>query len=72
MLDAREISVNARPPGRGVPGRGFPNPAAGLARSRSGYGNTAAIYASLVIGAVNIGMTLVAIRRVDRLGRKPG
>lgn len=39
--------------------------------TEAGYGNTAAIYANLVIGAVNVGMTLVAIRLVDRLGRKP-
>jgi sugar porter (SP) family MFS transporter len=37
----------------------------------AGYGNTAAIYANLVIGAVNVGMTLVAIRLVDRVRRKP-
>ena len=54
-----------------MPGWGAPHPVAGLARSRSGYGNTAAIYVSLVIGAVNVGMTLVAIRLVDRVGRKP-
>lgn len=39
--------------------------------TEAGYGNTAAIYANLVIGAVNVGMTLVAIRLVDRVGRKP-
>jgi sugar porter (SP) family MFS transporter len=36
-----------------------------------GYGDEAAIYANLVIGALNVGMTVLAIRLVDRLGRKP-
>jgi sugar porter (SP) family MFS transporter len=36
-----------------------------------GYGSAAAIYANLVIGAVNVVMTLVAIRIIDRVGRKP-
>ena len=36
-----------------------------------GYGNAAAIYANLVIGAVNVLMTLVAIRIIDSTGRKP-
>jgi SP family sugar:H+ symporter-like MFS transporter len=36
-----------------------------------GYGNAAAIYANLIIGAVNVAMTLVAIRIIDRVGRKP-
>ncbi len=36
-----------------------------------GYGNAAAIYANLAIGAVNVLMTLVAIRIIDQRGRKP-
>jgi sugar porter (SP) family MFS transporter len=36
-----------------------------------GYGDEAAIYANIVIGVLNVAMTLLAIRLVDRLGRKP-
>ena len=36
-----------------------------------GYGAESAIYANLVIGVVNVGMTIIAIRIVDRVGRKP-
>lgn len=36
-----------------------------------GFGNAAAILANVGIGIVNVGMTLVAIRYVDRVGRKP-
>jgi len=36
-----------------------------------GYGSEAAIYANLVIGVLNVAMTVVAIRIIDRVGRKP-
>src|ERR671921_566030 len=36
-----------------------------------GYGDAAAIYANLIIGAVNVVMTLVAIRIIVSTGRKP-
>jgi sugar porter (SP) family MFS transporter len=36
-----------------------------------GFGNAAAILANVGIGVVNVGMTLVAIKYVDRVGRKP-
>jgi sugar porter (SP) family MFS transporter len=36
-----------------------------------GFGDEAAIYANLVIGVLNVGMTVLAIRLVDRVGRKP-
>lgn len=36
-----------------------------------GYSDTAAIYANIVIGVLNVAMTVVAIRIVDRVGRKP-
>jgi SP family sugar:H+ symporter-like MFS transporter len=36
-----------------------------------GYGAEAAIYANLVIGTLNVVATIVAIRIVDRVGRKP-
>jgi MFS transporter, SP family, sugar:H+ symporter len=36
-----------------------------------GYGKTSAIYANLVIGVVNVAMTIIAIRLIDRAGRKP-
>jgi len=36
-----------------------------------GFGKESAIYANLVIGVVNVVMTIIAIRIVDRVGRKP-
>jgi sugar porter (SP) family MFS transporter len=36
-----------------------------------GFGKTSAIYANLIIGVVNVLMTVVAIRIIDRVGRKP-
>jgi sugar porter (SP) family MFS transporter len=37
----------------------------------AGLGNSAALLANVVIGAVNVGMTIVAIRLLDRTGRRP-
>jgi sugar porter (SP) family MFS transporter len=36
-----------------------------------GFAKTTAIYANLVIGVVNVLMTIIAIRIIDRVGRKP-
>jgi sugar porter (SP) family MFS transporter len=36
-----------------------------------GYGAESAIYANIVIGVVNLVLTLLAIRLIDRIGRKP-
>jgi sugar porter (SP) family MFS transporter len=36
-----------------------------------GFGKTSAIYANLIIGVINVLMTVIAIRIVDRVGRKP-
>jgi sugar porter (SP) family MFS transporter len=36
-----------------------------------GFGKESAIYANLIIGTVNVAMTIIAIRIVDRVGRKP-
>jgi MFS transporter, SP family, sugar:H+ symporter len=39
--------------------------------TNAGFGSSAAIYANLVIGTLNVVATVVAIRLVDRVGRKP-
>jgi SP family sugar:H+ symporter-like MFS transporter len=36
-----------------------------------GFGKTSAIYLNLVIGVVNVALTVVAIKIIDRVGRKP-
>jgi MFS family permease len=36
-----------------------------------GFAKTSAIYANLIIGVVNVLMTVVAVRLIDRVGRKP-
>ena len=36
-----------------------------------GYGEASAIYANIAIGVLNVVMTVIAIRLVDRVGRKP-
>ena len=39
--------------------------------TNAGFGSDSAIYANLVIGTLNVVATIVAVRLVDRLGRKP-
>jgi sugar porter (SP) family MFS transporter len=39
--------------------------------SSAGLGNSAALLANVVNGAVNVAMTMVAIRLLDRVGRRP-
>jgi MFS transporter, SP family, sugar:H+ symporter len=39
--------------------------------TEAGFGNQAATYANVAIGVLNVAMTLVAIRFIDRLGRIP-
>jgi sugar porter (SP) family MFS transporter len=36
-----------------------------------GFGKTSAIYLNLIIGVINVLMTVIAIRIIDRVGRKP-
>jgi sugar porter (SP) family MFS transporter len=36
-----------------------------------GFGKESAIYANLIIGVVNVAMTVIAIKIIDRVGRKP-
>src|SRR5919205_2806641 len=36
-----------------------------------GYGSASAIYANIIIGVLNVAMTVVAIKIIDRVGRKP-
>lgn len=36
-----------------------------------GFAKTSAIYANLIIGVINVGMTVIAIKIIDRVGRKP-
>jgi MFS transporter, SP family, sugar:H+ symporter len=36
-----------------------------------GFAKTSAIYANLIIGVINVGMTVIAIKVIDRVGRKP-
>ena len=37
----------------------------------AGLGNSAALLANVINGAVNVGMTIVAIRLLDKVGRRP-
>jgi sugar porter (SP) family MFS transporter len=36
-----------------------------------GFAKTSAIYANLIIGVINVALTVVAIRLIDRVGRRP-
>ena len=36
-----------------------------------GFSKTSAIYANLIIGVINVGMTVVALAIIDRVGRRP-
>ena len=39
--------------------------------TKVGYGNTGAIYANIIIGVLMVAATVVAVRVIDRAGRKP-
>ncbi len=39
--------------------------------TKVGYGNTGAIYANIIIGVLMLAATVVAVRVIDRTGRKP-
>jgi MFS transporter, SP family, sugar:H+ symporter len=36
-----------------------------------GFAKTSAIYANLIIGVINVALTVVAVKLIDRVGRKP-
>jgi sugar porter (SP) family MFS transporter len=36
-----------------------------------GFSKTSAIYANLIIGVINVALTILAVRLIDRVGRKP-
>jgi sugar porter (SP) family MFS transporter len=38
---------------------------------KAGYSSASAIYANIIIGVLNVAMTVLAIKLVDRVGRKP-
>jgi SP family sugar:H+ symporter-like MFS transporter len=39
--------------------------------TKAGYSSASAIYANIIIGVLNVAMTVLAIKLVDRVGRKP-
>ncbi len=36
-----------------------------------GFAKTSAIYANLIIGVINVALTVVAVKIIDRVGRRP-
>lgn len=36
-----------------------------------GFSKTSAIYANLIVGVINVALTILAVRLIDRVGRKP-